>query len=252
MEGGDGDGSGSRWRRCGDAAGSGGAGVVVLKIENRAPDRTGSGNAGASPAPPWLEGAVPRQGIWSFVCLYPRGVGETVVLHVGEFPLVAAWRPGGKVVMCAPTNVSRPVGLDVPALARAVLKDTGGVRLRAWREGDGVVAEASGSDGAPFAFDGEAAPSRPVGPGRSRATLPLAPAREILVSCGAATVLLAARSGELVGLANRPDIAAAIAASSGGVLGEEPPASARATAVWLTLLAAACLVLLSAWRRRKA
>ena len=200
-----------------------------------------------APAPAWLEGAVPAAGVYrDFVRLYPRGVGETIVLAAGEIPVVAASRPGGKVVMCATADV------DLAALARAVLKETGGVRLRAWHDGDGVVAEASGSGGAPFVFDRVSVPARPVGPDRWRATG--APSA-MMVSCGAATVLVERTGAELTGLGNRPDIAAAIAAASGGRLveeggpgGEEPVSRA----IWATLLLAAVLVLASAWRRRKA
>jgi len=227
--------------------------AALLKIEAQAPDRNvRAADAATSPAPPWLEGAVLRDGRWSgLVRLYRRGVGETVVVHVnrGEIPIVAAWRPGGKVVMAGTTNVTPPIGLDVGPLVRAVLKDTGDIRLRAWREGDEVVAEANGSDGAPFVFDGVTVPARPVGPGRWRAT-----ARHATrVACGAATVLVARVDAEFTGLANRPDIAATIVVQSGGALVEAGGrGGARAAAVFVTLLLAAALVVVSAWKRTSA
>lgn len=221
--------------------------AALRRLEDAALDRTvASADAEGAPAPPWLEGAVPPAGVYrNFLRLYPRGVGESIVLAAGEIPVVAAWRPGGKVLMCA------PAGVDLAPLVRAVLKDTGGVRLRAWRDGDTIVAEASGSSGAPFVFDGVAVPARPVGRDRWRATgVPSAS----LVSCGAATVLVAGSGSELAGLGNRPDIAAAIAASSGGAMVEEGGLGgegARTAAVWATLLLAAVLVVVSAWRRRR-
>lgn len=147
--------------------------------------------------------------------------------------------------MCAPTDV------DPAPLVLAVLKDTGGVRLHAWRDGDAVVAEASGSGGAPFVFDGTAVPARPAGPDRWRAAGAAAASQ---VSCGAATVLVEKADAELAGLSNRPDIAAAIAAASGGRLLEEGGRGGEgpiSRAAWATLLLAAVLVLASAWRRRR-
>ncbi len=221
--------------------------LALKRLEDTADDRTViATEATAAPPPAWLEGAVPPAGAYrDFVRLYPRGVGETIVLAFGEIPVVAAWRPGGKVVLSAPSPV------DAKALVRAVLKDTGGVRLRAWRDGDEVVAEASGSAGAPFVFDGVTVPARPVGPGRWRATA----RRATRVACGGATVLVEQIDAELLGLRNRPDIAAAIVASSGGTLVEEGGRGgqgAPGVAVFLTLLLAAVLVVVSAWRRRKA
>jgi hypothetical protein len=225
--------------------------AALRRLEDAAQDRTvASADATASPPPPWLEGAVPSAGTYrDFPRLYPRGVGETVVLSAGEIPVVAAWRPGGKVVMSATAEI------DLAALVRAVLKDTGGVRLRAWREGDGVVAEATGSAGAPFVFGGDmAVQARPAGPDRWRAVLPRV-RTAVEVSCGGATVIVPLQGP--IGLGNRPDVAAEIAASSGGRLVEERGAGGeeeggpRAAAVHATLLAAALLVVLSAWRRRR-
>jgi len=220
---------------------------ALERLEDAANDRTvAAAEATVAPAPAWLDGAVPPSDAYrDFVRLYPRGVGETVVLAAGEIPVAAAWRPGGKVVLSAAANV------DVAALVRAVLRDAGGVRLRAWRDGDEIVAEASGSGGVPFVFDGVTVPARPVGPERWRATA----RRATRVQCGAATVLVEQVDAEFAGLSNRPDIAAAIAASSGGTLvgeGGRGGEGARAAAVFVTLLLAAALVVVSAWRRRRA
>ncbi len=224
--------------------------AALKKLEDRAKDRTvASADAMPSPAPLWLEGAVPPAGTYrDFPRLYPRGVGETVVLSAGEIPLVAAWRGAGKVVMSATPEV------DAVALVRAVLKDTGGVRLRAWREGDAVVAEATGSAGVPFVIGGEAVPARPAGPGRWRATVPRV-RTAVEVACGGAVALVPLQGPP--GLGNRPDIAAEIAASTGGRLleekgpGEEEETGLRRVAVWATLLAGAALVVVAAWRRRR-
>lgn len=219
--------------------------AALKKLEDAARDRTVlSADAVASPAPPWLEGAVPPAGTYrDFVRLYPRGVGETVVLSSGEIPLVAAWRPGGKVVLSATTDV------DLVALVRAVLKDTGGIRLRAWREGDAAVAEATSSGGAPFIFGDVSVLARPVAPDRWRATLENAPLN-LEVSCGPATAPVL--FGGPLGLGNRPDIAAAIATSSGGFLIQEVGGDGRRMVlVWVTILLAAGLVVVSAWRRRR-
>ncbi|HEX5137621.1 MAG TPA: vWA domain-containing protein, partial [Planctomycetota bacterium] len=219
---------------------------ALRKLEDEANDRTVASAEGvAAPAPPWLEGAAPPAGAYrDLVRLYPRGVGETVVLAAGAIPIVAAWRPGGKVVMTATADV------DVPALVRAVLKDTGGVRLRAWRDGDDVVAEATGSGGAPFVFGDMAVPARPVAPGRWRATLPRVRA-PIEVACAGAIAAVAQEGSP--GLGNRPDVAARIASSSGGrIVDASAPLEpgAGGAAVWTTLLAAALLVVFGAWRRR--
>jgi hypothetical protein len=188
---------------------------------------------------------VPAAGTYrDFVRLYPRGVGETVVLSSGEIPLVAAWRPGGKVVSSATTDV------DVPALVRAVLKDTGGIRLRAWREGDAAVAEATSSGGAPFLFGDVSVTARPVAPDRWRATLQNASRSLGEVSCGPATAIVPL--GGPLGLGNRKDIAAAIATSSGGLLLQEVGGDGRRVVpAWVTILLAAGLVVVSAWRRRR-
>jgi Mg-chelatase subunit ChlD len=229
-------------------------GAALERLEDKAKDRTvASADAAATPTPRWLEGAVPPSGTYrDFVRLYPRNVGETIVLAAGEIPLVAAWRPGGKVVMSA------TAGVDPRALVRAVLKDTGGIHLRAWPEGDEIVAEATGSEGAPFVFDDMAVPARPVAPDRWRATSRRTYG-DVLVRCGAAAALVRDRIGgqELQGLGNCPDVAAAIAARSGGrMLKEKGPgeeeAGRRAPGVWATLLLGALLVLASAWRRRRA
>jgi len=233
--------------------------TALRKLEDRAHDRTVDGNAERiQPGPPWIAGVDLRQGITHrLVHLYPRGVGETVVLALAgeEIPVVAVWRPGGKVVMSASTDVRPPIGKDLAALVRAVLKDTGGIRLRAWRDGDGVVAEATGSDGAPFVFGEVAVAARPVGPDRWRATV-LEARPPLEVKCGPATALVPLDDRELAGLSNRPDIAAAIAAASGGRVVEEKgvgeeEAAGPGAAVWATLIFAATLVLVSAWRRRR-
>jgi von Willebrand factor type A domain len=227
--------------------------AALKKLEDAAKDRTvASADATRSPAPLWLEEAVPLAGTYrDFPRLYPRGVGETVVLSAGGIPVVAAWRPGGKVVMSATAQV------DLAALVRAVLKDTGGIRLRAWREGDGVVAEATGGAGAPFVFGDVSVPARPAGPDRWRATLPRV-RTAVEVTCGGAIALVPLQGP--IGLGNRRDIAASIAASSGGRVVEERGAGGeeeeeakgpRAAAVWATLLVAALLVTVSAWRRRR-
>jgi hypothetical protein len=223
--------------------------AALRKLEDAAKDRTvAAADAVPSPAPLWLEGAVPPAGTYrDFARLYPRGVGETVVLAAGEIPLVAAWRPGGKVVMSATAEV------DAASLVRSVLRDTGGVRLRAWREGDGVVAEATGGEGAPFVFGDVEVAARPAGPDRWRATLPRARG-PVEVRCGGAVALVPLEGPP--GLGNRPEIAAGIAAATGGRLleemgsGEEEEGAGRA-AVSATLLAAAALVVASAWRRRR-
>jgi hypothetical protein len=226
--------------------------AALERLEAAAEDRTvAAADAAQLPAPAWLEGAVPAAGTYhEFVRLYPRRVGESVVLAARGIPVAAAWRPGGKVVMAAPE------GVDAAPLVRAVLRDTGGVRLDAWRDGDGLVAQANGSGGAAFVVAGATVPARPVARDRFRARVPRAPAGEIVVSCGGATrIVPGAGARELVGLGNRPDIAAAIARASGGALVEEGGAGGEERtrpAAFVTLLLAAALVVLSAWRRRGA
>ena len=82
------------------------------------------------------------------------------------------------------------------------------------------------------------------------------PASQLEVRCGDAVVLVpAAAARELRGLFNRRDIAASIARRSGGELyiGSAPAAEAPLRrAAFLTLWAAALLVLVSAWSRRRA
>jgi len=226
-------------------------GAALERLEDEADDRTvRAAEATTAPAPDWLAGAVPAAGSYGgFPRLYPRRVGERIVLAAGEIPLVGAWRPAGKVVVAA------PAGVDAAALVRAVLRDSGGVRLRAWREGYGLVAEARGAGGAPVTLEGAPLPTRPAGPDRVRAVAARVPAEVLRVACGTATVLVpAATARELAGLTNRPGIAAAIASSSGGALveaGAPLPEAPGKAAVSVTLLVAALLVLMSAWIRRR-
>ncbi|MCK6461782.1 MAG: hypothetical protein L6Q95_18030, partial [Planctomycetes bacterium] len=86
-----------------------------------------------------------------------------------------------------------------------------------------------------------------------RATLPRV-RTTVEVACGGAVALVPLQGPP--GLGSRPDIAAGIAAATGGRMveetgpGEEEEGRGRA-AVWATLLAAAALVVVSAWRRRR-
>ncbi|MHC4550524.1 MAG: VWA domain-containing protein [Planctomycetota bacterium] len=231
----------------------------LRRLENEAEDRTRREvHAVASAGPSWLQGAVPPPGRYRDVPrLYRRDRGEKVALHDGQIPLVAAWRRVGKVVVVAPSGA--PVDATVPALVRACLREGSGVRLTARREAAGLVVEAHGAAGADFTVDGVAVPARPVGPRRWQGRVARVAAAAVHVTCGEAVLVVPpAEARELEGLANRPDLAAALARRTGGTLlhleEETPPAAAAPAdpAVFATLLAAVLGVLASALRRRRA
>lgn len=229
-----------------------GAGLKAL--EDAAPDRfVKVASATRTPAPAWLEAAVPPAGTYrDFPRLWGRNRGEAIPLSAGEIPLVGAWRRPGKVVVCAPR-------VDPRGLVRACLREESGLRLRVRREGGAVTIEVRGGTGAEEVRLGKrVVEARPVAPGVRRARVDNgaeAGGEARVATCGAAVALVPPASGvELAGLSPRRDIAAAIAARSGGKLYEAMPALDRATsrpAVFVTLLVAALLVLVSALRRRR-
>jgi Mg-chelatase subunit ChlD len=233
-------------------AGTKDLGEGLLRLEDGADDRTvKEAHAAAGDVPAWLKGAVPPAGSYGgFPRLYPRDAGEKVALRDGPVPLVGAWRKVGKVVVAAPADER----VDAAALLRACLRETRGIRLTARREGVGLVVEARGAAGAPFRIDGVEVPARPAGPDRWRARVARVGAGAVQVACGDAVLLVPpAVARELAGLTNRPDIARDIARRSGGriYVHEEAAPRAPAPAVYVTLLAAALLVLGSAWWRRR-
>ncbi|MHC4162071.1 MAG: vWA domain-containing protein [Planctomycetota bacterium] len=226
----------------------------LVRLEDGAEDRTvKEAHAVVGDVATWLAGAVPPPGAYRDVPrLYPRNGGEKIALRDGLIPLVGAWRRVGKVVVVAP----RDDRVDVAALLSACLREARGIRLTARREAGGLLVEARGGAGAPVAIDGAEVAARPAGPDRWRARVAPAGGGAVHVACGDAVLLVPpAVARELAGLTNRPDIAAAIARRTGGTLYREeaPPAAPApaAPAVYVTLLAAALLVLFSAWRRRR-
>jgi hypothetical protein len=226
----------------------------LVRLEDEAEDRTKRDvQAIVGDVPAWLAGAVPPPGHYRDVPrLYPRNGGEKVALRDGLVPLVAAWRRVGRVVVVAPTDDR----VDVAALLNACLREVRGIRLTARREAGGLLVEARGGAGAPFVVDGVEVAARPAGPAHWRARVAAIGGGAVRVACGNAVLLVPPSvARELEGLTNCPEIAAAIARRTGGTLyreGAPPPAPApTAPAVYVTLLVAALLVLLSAWRRRR-
>jgi Mg-chelatase subunit ChlD len=234
-------------------AGADDLGATLLRLEDGAEDRTvREARAVLGDVPAWLAGAVPSPGLYrGFPRLYPRDAGEKIALRDGPIPLVGAWRRVGKVVVAAPTDGR----VDVAALLRACLREARGIRLSARREAAGLLVEARGGAGAPFVIDGVEAAARPAGPDRWRVHVARVGAGAVQVACGDALLLVPpAAARELAGVTNCPKIAGDIARRTGGRLYEGAPPAAPAPlapAVYVTLLAAALLVLASAWWRRR-
>jgi len=223
----------------------------LLALEDSAADRTvRRAEAVRAPAPEWLAGAVPPAGTYAdLVRLFPKGEGEQIPLATRDaIPLVGAWRRVGKVVVCAPRVEPAPLLL-------AVLREGRELRLAARREGHALVLTARGSGGAPFRVEDVLVEARPAGPDAWQARVESVGEGPLRVACGGATLLVPpAAAGELEGLSNRPDVAAAIATASGGSLleaGAPLPEGGGPAPEVLLLLAAGC-VLLSALLRRRA
>jgi len=235
------------------------AGFDLLKslreLDRSSPDSLvrGERRARRGAAPAWLEGALPPEGIYrSILRLHARGGAARVALFSGALPLLGAWRkPGGKVVYLAPAPGKNPaIAAALPALTAACLRSAGTIALAArWREGR-LAVEVRGKNPPPLRIDGRVVSTRPVAPD-------LRIARRVegkRAVCGE-TILLLPSAGrrEWQGLGNRPDIAAAIAARTGGQLfaGWPPAAGSLHPAVHVTLLAAVFFLLLAALLRRK-
>jgi hypothetical protein len=229
---------------------------ALAALEARSADRRIEGPiaAAALPAPAWLAPFAPPPGTYrDVVRFYARGRGEVVALAAGDVPLLAAWPAAERVVQL----VSRDPALleRVPSLLRAVARPepSGGVALRARRDGDALLLEATAPSRADFMVGNAPVPARPVGPGRFRARLEPAPQEAVWVRyLGAEAHVPPVASREHRGLFACAEIAAAIARESGGALLEREAASPppREGSPALTLLAAVAAVVACGALRR--
>ncbi len=230
----------------------------LLRLEEGATDRRIEGPLPVSggDAAGWLRDALPPP----LPCralhrLYPRGVGERIVLRAEEVPLLATLEPAGRVVqLAAPPDDGNPhLAAATGALLHAVARRTPESSIRAWREGADLVVEVRGPEDAPLLVGERELESRPLSPGRRRALLRFAPPGPLTITCGHAIRIVPPRSSmELDGLYPRREVAAAIAQRTGGRLyenGDLPEERPVAPAVHRTLLLAALLAFMGAlWR----
>ncbi len=231
----------------------------LLRLDEFSADRVIAGPLAVrgGDAPAWLNEALPPQAairdLWR---LYPKGRGERIAQRAGDFPLLAAGEPAGRVVqLAAPADDRNPhLDLALGALLHAVARRVPETTIHAWREASDLHVEVRGPEQVPL-FAGEAlVETRLAAPGRRRARLRFSPPGPLSITCGDAILLVPPQSSaEEEGLYPRRDIAEAIARRSGGRLyegGALPAGPATPPAVHRTLLAAALLAFASALLRR--
>ncbi|MEE8105237.1 MAG: vWA domain-containing protein [Planctomycetota bacterium] len=208
-----------------------------------------------APAPRWLADAVPElPTVRDIDRLYAMGRGESVVLHAGRWPVLAAFVPAGRVIVWNAPYVPEPLAGLMRACAR---QDARSGALRATRAGPWLILKATAmKTAATFVVNGQKTATRTTGPetyeARVRATSGAAITvrfleHEVVVPGGPAA--------ESAGLFVCRDAAAALARGSGGRLieSDDPQTVADKTPsrlVQVTLLAAAAALLLSAFVRR--
>ena len=239
--------------------------AATLRAEElRSPDRFLAGPLESErvAAPSWL-GETPDWGACRDIDrLYPRGVGERLVIRADDVPLLAVWRPAGRVAAITPRFAQNPrVAASVDLIVRACSRPHSAERsrIKVRRVGTALRIEVSGPEKADRCFVGDVSvPLKPAGPNRYAAFLRTSPIGSVIVRWGGTAIVLSPLVGaEFMGLTNCPEIAASIAARTGGTLtieGESEPVAASAPhpAAELPLLLALIFVLGSAALRRRA
>jgi len=232
--------------------------AALLELEDTAPDRLLAGpvRAVASPAPPWLGEGLPSGEYRDVAVLFPRAAGETVFLHGPRHPFAAALETGGRVIQIAPAAAANAaVASALPRLIRAVARPRSADRIEVERGRNGLRLVGIGPGRGDFLVGGARVPSRPTGFDRREALLEDPPPAPFAVAWGdARRVVPGGAAADLAGLHTRRDIAAAIAAASGGRFydeGQVPPSgeSPRPLPAGL-LLPAVLLLVAAAWGRR--
>ncbi|MGQ0613549.1 MAG: vWA domain-containing protein [Planctomycetaceae bacterium] len=238
---------------------------ALARAEAEHPERRIAGplRSGSAASPQWLAGAALEGGEFREIeRLYPKGMGERIVLTAGEVPLVGAWASAPRVVQLAADPSANPsLASALPAVLAACARPTpsGRVSLTATRDGAALLLEARSAVRAAFDVSGVPIVARPAGPGRFRARQENPERGALRVSyLDAEVVVPPAEAQELFGLSPCRGIAASIALSSGGRFSEGPSLPRREVGSrsgpgpQTCLLGALLCLVCGAWRRRRA